>query len=392
MLPRELWLLIHPLLDGPSFQALALTCKWQWQQYKQAEDLFFRLLSAIPAAHTLVDPPKSYDPDFWPDWIGHHFMTFLEPSGDTVPFTIHKDAPSKEDIATLSSVANKKVHFNFQNRPKLRYIVDFELWNVSAVELGDHVRNTSRNSEHRLVLDHETNQLDEICIQEDQQRLRVVWKKPNPKDNLSIDMPMGPPLLEGVWNCWLSDRPKSAHDVFFYAQSDFFDNILVYYVNWKTLSLNLVSKRCYPFDSYPLAMKNSLYSGICNGHFLYFTQDAIYVRNIISGSVLLLCCREPQLIHYDNRYFIYADDNGEYVVDVLKGEVNTLSPKNILKAIPSIHMVSITEEKGVQCWVPGWASLGQLKAGESRSMSAGLHFGRIDNGELVFNYDVAEDE
>ncbi|KAG5366245.1 hypothetical protein CJU89_0661 [Yarrowia sp. B02] len=387
MLPRELWLLVHPLLDGPSFQALAQTCKWQFQQYKQEEEVFLALMATIPAKHTLVDPPKSFDPYYFPDWFGRYYMTLLELSGDSMPFTIHTGPPCKEDIATLSSSANKKVHFNFQNRPKLRYIVDFEQWNVSAVELGDHVRNTSRHSEHRLVLNQETNELDEIAIENGPNGLCVVWKKPNPKDNLCIQMPRSPPLLEGVFNTWLSDRPKTAHDVFLYAESEFFeDNILVYYVNWEMMHLELVSKRCYPFDSYPLAMKNSLYSGICNGHFIYFTQDAIYVRNIVSGSVMLLCCQEPQLLHYDNRYFIYTDDNGEYVVDVVKGEVHTLSPRNILKAIPSIHMVSITEEKGVECWVPGWASLGQLKAGQSKTMSEGLYFGRIDNGELVFDY------
>lgn len=391
MLPRELWLLVHPLLDGPSFQALAQTCKWQLQQYIQTEEAFFKLVDSIPAPHTLVHPPRCYDPDFWPDWHGHYFMTLLTPNGKTMPFSIHTSAPSVEQIATLSSSANKKVHFNFQNRPKLRYIVDFEKWDVSVVELEDHVRNTSRRSHHRLVLDHDTNRIDEICIQDDQDGLRVTWKKPNPKDNLSIHMPLEPPLLDGLFGCWLSDRPKTAHDVFFYAQSDFFDNILVYYVNWKTMSLDLVSKRCYPFDSYPLAMKNSLFSGICNGHFLYFTQDAIYIRNILSGSVMLLCCREPQLLHYDNRYFIYQDNSGEYVVDVLHGEVYDMSPRGILKAIPSIHMVSITEEEGVSCWIPGWASLGQLKAGESKKMSEGMYFGRIENGELVFGDNEDQD-
>lgn len=342
----------------------------------------------IPAVHTLANPPKSYDPDFWRGWFGSYFMKILEPSGDAVPFTIHFDAPSKDDIASLSSQLNKKVHFNFQNRPKLRYIVDFEHWNVSAVELGDHVRNTNRNSEHRLVLDHISNQLDEVCIENDGQGLKVVWKKPNPKDNLSIETPVVPPLLDGIFTCWLSDRPKSVHDIFFYAQSDFFDNTLVYYVDWRTLSLIPVSKQCYPFDSHPMAMKNSLYSGICNGNFLYFTQDTIYIRNILSDSLMLLSCREPQLIHYDNRYFIYIDDNGEYVVDVLRGKVNTLTPRNILKAIPSIHMVSITEEKGVECWIPGWASLGQLKAGESKAMTAGFAYGCIENGEVIFRRDM----
>ncbi|KAG5357103.1 hypothetical protein CJU90_5924 [Yarrowia sp. C11] len=394
MLPRELWLLIHAQLEPPTFQSLALTCKWQFEEYKDLEEIFFKalekFLETVPARHTLVNVPKTYDPDFITNWTGNSYLFPLTVREEAVKFTIHTDAPKKEDIASLSSPLNKKVHFNFQNRPKLRYVVDFEQWNVSAVELGDHARNTSRNSHHRLVLDHKTNQIDEISIEEGE-HLSVVWKKPDPKDNLEIGTPIEAPLLDNFFSCWLSDRPKSAHDVFFYAQSEFFDNVLVYYVNWKALRLDLVSKGCHPFDAQPMAMKNSMYSGICNAHFLYFTQDAICVRNIVSGKLMIHLCQEPQLIHYDNRYFIFADNSGEYVVDVVRGEVSPLSPRQVLRAVPSIHMVSVTEEKGVECWVPGWASLGQLKAGESKAMTEGFYFGRVQDDEVVFGPDVYDD-
>lgn len=375
--PAEIWLHIRTYLDGPSHRAMSEVSRWHYEEYTKSSEEFLRALEeTVPVPSSLIDRPLGYEPGYIYDWQ-QNTSTPFERLDDPVWFRAYTMPQHHADRRASST----KIHFNFQNRPRTRYVVDFEKWEVAAMEMPPHTRNTNRESSHRLILNNETNALEEVSLEDDDNgELHIIWKTSHAETSIKV-----PWELYDRQDCWLADRPKSIDQIVFYARYWGREENLTraFYVNWKTKSLDYFCC-CNTTDFRQMAMKNSLAVAMCNGYFISTFNFGFVLSNTATADKSVFPSDRPHLVYYDNRYVIYRDEEGDFILDVKQRTIRPLAPKNVLKAIPSIHAISITEKDGALCWVPGWTSLGLLKPGTSKPMIEGLVFGYVRDGEVLY--------